>query len=85
MKKLFFIFFIFVGVIQASIPVEIIENVKCLFEKTNNRFIIAVAGCPGVGKSMFAENLADELSKKEIKSKIISFDHFGKTNQEKKD
>lgn len=46
--------------------------------------IIAIGGCPGVGKSTLARLLQTELNKVKINSVVISLDHYGLSQVERK-
>lgn len=46
--------------------------------------IVAIGGCPGVGKSTIAKILQKKLNDRGIKAAIISLDEFGKTIEERK-
>lgn len=47
-------------------------------------FIIAIGGCPGVGKSTMTKLLQIELAELNIVSVIISLDHYGLSQEERK-
>jgi uridine kinase len=53
-------------------------------ELESSPLIIAVGGCPGVGKSTFSQLLKAALSKIGIVSVIISHDHYGLSQVERK-
>ena len=72
-------------IFSLSIPHQIMEDIhEKSLNKSENFPIIAIAGCPGVGKTTFAMDLAENLSRKGVRSIIISFDHFGKIGEERK-
>lgn len=82
-----YILFFLVGCfcyIEAAIPEPIIKNIEFMLSNEKKISIIAIAGCPGVGKSTFANLLLQELAQKNIKSVVLGFDNFGKTLEEKK-
>lgn len=84
MKRLLLLLVIFCSSINGAVPEQIIENIEYILNSERKIPIIAIGGCPGVGKSTFATLLLQELSKKNICSIILSFDDFGKTQEEKK-
>lgn len=47
-------------------------------------FIVSIGGCPGVGKSTIAQLLQTELSEIGIMSVMISLDHYGLSQAERK-
>lgn len=51
-----------------------VENYRA--GNTKVRPVIAIAGCAGVGKSYFAEQLQDHFSKMGIPAKVLHFDDF---------
>ena len=80
-----FIFFLcFFRSTECAVPPKIVESIELILQSDTNLPIIAIAGCPGVGKSTFAAMLSQELSQKSIQCAIINFDDFGKTIEEKK-
>lgn len=85
MKRILFLLMVLWGSINGVIPEEIIENIDCVLKKSEKTPIIAIGGCPGVGKSTFANELLQELSERNVHSVILNFDHFGKTQEEKKE
>ena len=46
--------------------------------------IVAIGGCPGVGKSTIAKMFQDELSKLGVRSIIVSLDHWGLSQEARK-
>lgn len=50
----------------------------------NAPLIVAVGGCPGVGKSTISRLLQAELSARGMASVIISLDHYGLSQEERK-
>jgi uridine kinase len=53
-------------------------------EIKNKPLIVAIGGCPGVGKSTLSQLLQAELSELGIVSVIISLDHYGLSQSERK-
>jgi|GEM_PF-5529513 len=85
MNRIFILLAIFFfSSIDSAIPGQIIENIEFILSSGEKIPIIAIAGCPGVGKSTFATLLSEELAQKNIQSFILGFDNFGKTQEEKK-
>jgi uridine kinase len=84
MKRILFLV-IFCSSLYGAVPEQIVENIEYILNREQKIPIIAIGGCPGVGKSTFATLLLQELSKKNIRSIILSFDDFGKTQEEKKE
>jgi uridine kinase len=85
MKRFFLlVVIVFFSSINATVPEPIIENIESIIKKEKKIPIIAIGGCPGVGKSTFATILLEDLSQKNIHCLILSFDDFGKTLEEKK-
>lgn len=82
--KYIFSLLVFFSSIEGGVPEQIIENIESIVSNERKIPIIAIAGCPGVGKTTFATQLLQELAQKNIHSVILSFDDFGKTQEEKK-
>lgn len=53
-------------------------------QKDKTLSIIAIGGCPGVGKSTFAKTLQSELKQLGFTSVIIGLDHYGLSQKERK-
>jgi pantothenate kinase-related protein Tda10 len=53
-------------------------------EFENSPLMIAIGGCPGVGKSTISQLLQTELSELGMVSVIISQDHYGLSQDERK-
>lgn len=83
MKRIFFLLVVFCSSINGVVPDAIIENIEYILNSDRKIPIVAIGGCPGVGKSTLATILLQELSEKSIRSIILSFDAFGKTQEEK--
>lgn len=65
----------------------IVEEIQSLVKKeacSRVPLIIAIAGCPGVGKSTISKLLQAELLELGIVSAIISQDHYGLSQSERK-
>lgn len=90
MKKslLFLILFSFSLCLSAGeLPSELkplTERVKTLVKEKDTLPVVAIAGCPGVGKSTFATKLANSLKREGINCLVISQDHYIKTLEERK-
>lgn len=84
MKRILLVFVVLCSSINGAVPEQIVENIEYILNRERKIPIIAIGGCPGVGKSIFANLLLQELSEKNIRSIILSFDDFGKTQEEKK-
>lgn len=69
--------------LHGAVPAPIVTNVERLLNHDHIP-IVGIGGCPGVGKSTMANLLARELAEKNIRCAILNFDHFGKTQEEKK-
>lgn len=82
--KPIFLFFVLCSAIHGAVPEQIMENIESILSHEKKIPIIAIGGCPGVGKSTFAALLFQELAEKNIRSSILSLDDFGKTQEEKK-
>jgi len=61
----------------------LLEEIQDRIEK-KTPLIVAIGGCPGVGKSTLAKLLQAELSSLSIASTIISIDHYGLSQEERK-
>ena len=84
MKHVFLLLLVFCGSINGAVPEQILQNIEYILSREEKPLVIGIGGCPGVGKSTFATLLLQELSEKNIRSVILSFDDFGKTQEEKK-
>jgi uridine kinase len=63
----------------------VLENIQnSAKKKSHSPFIVAIGGCPGVGKSTIAHLLQDELNAIGMSSVIISLDHYGLSQNERK-
>lgn len=63
---------------------EIIEETIRAKGSTNVPLIISIGGCPGIGKSTLAGILQKELNNKGITSVILSLDHYGLSQELRK-
>ncbi|MDR3624308.1 MAG: AAA family ATPase [Chlamydiales bacterium] len=79
------------GWVQDSVKEElklILDGIQDLVERRNvnesTPLIIAIGGCPGVGKSTISQILQTELSHLGIVSVILSLDHYGLGQNERK-
>lgn len=98
-KSLAFVLFVFFAnpcTVRAHDSVKeelrpILEEIQCRVnrnaysnEPENSPLIIAIGGCPGVGKSTVSQLLQFELSEIGISSAILSLDHYGIGQEERK-
>lgn len=92
-----FVFFFlspFAGFAQDSIKEElnlVIEKIQSMAKRKmssnsteNPPLIVAVGGCPGVGKSTISKLLKTELAELGIVSVIVSLDHYGLSQEARK-
>lgn len=57
LKSILFFLVVFFGSLKAAIPEPVIGNIEFILSNKKQIPIIAIAGCPGVGKSTFADLL----------------------------
>lgn len=72
---------------EESVDIElrpIIDAIQKMQTIENRPLIIAIGGCPGVGKSTISKLLQDELFKLDIVSAIVQLDHYGLSQEERK-
>ncbi len=62
----------------------LLEPIDALLENRKGIVIVSIGGCPGVGKSTFSKILQCRLEEKGISTIIISLDHFGLSQEERK-
>lgn len=68
MKRILILLVFFFSSINASVPVQIVEDIEYILSREKINPIIAIGGCPGVGKSTLANLLVEELAQKNIRS-----------------
>jgi len=90
MKKIFLSLLLFTLCLGAEeLPTQLqplVNSVKTIVKEKDPSLmpIVVIGGCPGVGKSTFANKLADSLKEEGINCLVISQDDYNKTLEERK-